>query len=84
MAAGLPVLASAVGALPSTIFDGETGALVPPGDPDALAAAIAALVRQPERLAAMGMAARARVLDLYGPERFAAAGASVLARLATL
>jgi glycosyltransferase involved in cell wall biosynthesis len=44
MAAGRPVVASAVGGLASTVIDGETGLLVPPGDPSALAAALERLL----------------------------------------
>jgi glycosyltransferase involved in cell wall biosynthesis len=44
MAAGRPVVASAVGGLASTVIDGETGLLVPPGDPAALAAALERLL----------------------------------------
>ena len=44
MAAGRPVIASAVGGLANTVIDGETGLLVPPGDPAALATAIERLL----------------------------------------
>jgi len=81
MAAGLPVLASAVGELRYSIVDGETGGLVPPGDSHALAAKLAALLQDPERLAAMGAAGRARVLDRFGKTAFAQAGAAVLERI---
>lgn len=81
MQAGLPVVASAVGELPGSILDGVTGWLVPPDDPDALAAALARALARPEALEAMGRAARARVLDRFGPDRFAAAGGAILARM---
>ena len=81
MAAGLPVLASAVGELRYSIIDGETGGLVPPGDPQALADRLAALLRDPSRLAAMGAAGRARVLDRFGGAAFAQAGSAVLERI---
>jgi glycosyltransferase involved in cell wall biosynthesis len=62
MACGLPVVANAAGALPEVVgSDGSTGRLVPPRDPGALAAAIADVLADPLRLAAMGRAARARV-----------------------
>ena len=83
MAAGLPVIASAVGELPNTILAGS-GVVVPPGDPAALAAAIEQLVSRPEFLAAIGAAARARVIDRFGPERYEAAGLAVVARLKAL
>ena len=83
MAAGLPVIASAVGELPNTILAGA-GVIVPPGDAAALAAAIEQLVSRPESLAAFGAAARARVLNRFGPERYEAAGLAVVARLKAL
>jgi glycosyltransferase involved in cell wall biosynthesis len=59
-AAGRPVVATAVGGVPEVVADGETGDLVAPGDPPALAAAILRLIRDPGLRAAMGAAARAR------------------------
>jgi len=61
MAAGRPVVASAVGPIPEIVVNGETGLLVPPGDPAALAGAIVRLLRDPDRAAAMGRAGRTRV-----------------------
>lgn len=59
-AAGLPVVASAVGQIPHLVHDGVTGLLVPPSDPEALATAVDALVRVPSRARRLGAAARAR------------------------
>ena len=69
MAAGLPVAASAVGGLLDLIEDGRTGLLVPPGDPEALAAALRSLIGSPERAAAIGAAARAEVRQRYSFDR---------------
>lgn len=81
MQAALPVVVSAVGELPHSVLDGETGLVAPPNDPAALAAALAALLAAPERLEAMGCAARRRVLDRFGSAAFEAAGAAILERL---
>ena len=56
---GRPVIATAVGGLPEIVRDGENGVLVPPGDPDALAAAMIGLLDDPQRSSAMGERARA-------------------------
>lgn len=61
MACGRPVIGSAVGGLTYTIKDGETGLLIPPRDPAALAAALKRLLSQPEVSTQMGLAARKRV-----------------------
>jgi glycosyltransferase involved in cell wall biosynthesis len=69
MAAALPVVATAVGGVPEVVLDGETGGLVPPGDPAALARAIAGLLRVPERARRLGAAGRERVARLFTVER---------------
>ncbi|MDB5738822.1 MAG: group 1 glycosyl transferase [Sphingomonas bacterium] len=81
MQAGLPVIASAVGQLPYSIAQGESGLTVPPGNPRALADALAALLAAPERLGAMGERARRDVLERFGSARFEAAGLAILDRL---
>lgn len=60
MAAGTPVVASRAGGIPEVVADGETGLLVPPGDPDALARALATLIDDPHRRRQLGAAARLR------------------------
>lgn len=81
MQAGLPTLVSAVGELPHSVRDGETGLVIPPEDPDALAQALIWLLSHPERLGGMGEAARARVLDRFGADAFDRAGAEIYQRL---
>jgi glycosyltransferase involved in cell wall biosynthesis len=81
MLAGLPVVASRVGQLPHSIREGETGALVPPGDPQALADALARLLADPGRLSAMGATARAETIERFGPAPFEAGGQAILERM---
>lgn len=61
MAAGRPVVATRVGGNPEVIVDGETGLLVPPKNPQALAEAVLRLLRDRELARRLGEAARRRV-----------------------
>lgn len=71
MSAALPVVASRVSGIPEVVVDGETGWLVPPEDPPALAAALAALLDDSAERTRRGAAGRARCAELYRPERAA-------------
>jgi glycosyltransferase involved in cell wall biosynthesis len=84
MQAGLPVLASAVGGTASSIREGETGWLVPPGDPVRLADGLAQMLSNPQQLAAMGKAARETVFDRFGEGHFNAVAGSIFERLDVL
>jgi glycosyltransferase involved in cell wall biosynthesis len=64
-AVGTPVVASTVGGSPELVRDGETGRLVPPGDPRALAGAILDLVNDPARAEAFGRAGARLVSARY-------------------
>jgi L-malate glycosyltransferase len=65
MAAGLPVVATRVGGSPEIVVDGETGLLVPPGEPDVLAHALTELTADRARARAMGLAGRRRVCERF-------------------
>jgi glycosyltransferase involved in cell wall biosynthesis len=59
MSAGLPVVATAVNAVPDVVVAGETGLLVPPGMPEVLSRALGYLLRNPDEAARLGAAGRA-------------------------
>lgn len=63
MAAGKPVVGTAVSGLPLAILPGETGLLVPEKDPRALAAAVSELLAQPQRARELGLRGRRRVIE---------------------
>jgi glycosyltransferase involved in cell wall biosynthesis len=65
MAAGLPVVATRVGGLPELVVPGETGWLVPPGDPAALAAALRGLLADPGTREAFGRAGHRRAARCF-------------------
>ena len=69
MAAGLPVVATAVGGTPEVVLDGITGLLVPPRDPQALAEGILRLLRDPDLRQRMGGAGRERVAAHFSVEQ---------------
>ncbi|MCX4538319.1 glycosyltransferase [Streptomyces sp. NBC_01669] len=64
-ACGTPAVGTAVGGLPFTVADGETGLVVPPRDPEALAAALRTLLTDGELADRMGRAGRRRVVEKY-------------------
>jgi glycosyltransferase involved in cell wall biosynthesis len=64
-AAGVPVVATAVGGTPEVVDDGENGRLVPPGDPEALALTIAEALRDGAARQAMGERGKRLVLDRF-------------------
>jgi glycosyltransferase involved in cell wall biosynthesis len=68
-AAGVPVVATPVGGIRETVVDGETGLLVPPRDPAALAAAIRRLLDDPDLARRLADEARRRVRERYSERR---------------
>jgi glycosyltransferase involved in cell wall biosynthesis len=65
MACGTPVVGHNVGGIPEMVRHGETGLHVPPGDAAAMAGAIASLLGDPPRLAAMSANCRRLVMEEY-------------------
>ncbi len=63
LASARPVVASDIGGLADTVLDEKCGLLVPPGDPEALASALARLLNDPALLTRLGEAGPARVDD---------------------
>ena len=68
MASGAALVAARAGAAEAVVTDGETGILVPPGDIDALVAALEPLMREPARAAELGRRARQRALAAFSVE----------------
>lgn len=83
MAAGLPLVASAVGGLPELVQDGKTGWLASAAAPVKLAARLAELIQDGERRQAMGEAGRARVLKEFSIGRMVEQTIAVYDRLCT-
>jgi len=71
MFAGRPIVASAVGDVPVALANGVAGLLVPPGDPAALAVAIARVLASPFEAKHLGCSAQIRAAAEYGVRRMA-------------
>lgn len=69
MACGLPAVATDVSGIPELVEDRRSGRVVPPGDPQALASALAELASEPDTAAALGRRARERVLEVFDARR---------------
>lgn len=69
MAAGLPVVATRVGGMPEAVQEGETGYLVPPSSPEALADALRTVLGAPDRGRSLGRAGWDRVKSEFSVER---------------
>ena len=82
MACGTPVVGSAVGGIKYTVRDGQTGFLVPPRDPAALAGRLAVLARDPALARRMGHRARLRAVANFTWARVAEQVAHVYAEVA--
>lgn len=72
LASGTPLVSTAAGGIAAVVEDGRTGMIVPERDARALAAALAALMRDPGRGASLGQAGRALVEGRFGWEHAAA------------
>lgn len=83
MAVGAALVASRAGAAEIVVEDGVTGVLTPPGDVDALVAALEPLMRDPAAASAMGVRARARVLEKFSLDAEAAGIAAVYRTFST-
>jgi glycosyltransferase involved in cell wall biosynthesis len=72
MATALPVVASRVGGVPQLVLDQQTGLLVNPSDPEALADALSAYIRDPHLRTQHGAAGRAYILAHYSIDEMVA------------
>jgi glycosyltransferase involved in cell wall biosynthesis len=80
-AAGRPAVACTITGNAEIVVEGETGLLVPPADPEALANALQSLLADPARRLAMGAAARRRAEAWFGQERMVAENVAVYDRI---
>jgi L-malate glycosyltransferase len=81
LASGRPVVATAVGGVPSVVRDGETGVLVGAGDAASFAAGIESLLDDPARAAELGRKGQELVLSEYGLEAMVRAVEAVYAEV---
>lgn len=70
MASGCPVIASTAGAAPEAVADGETGLLVPPGDVDAVTAALDQVLGNSKVRNQMGLAGRRQVEQYFAMDKY--------------
>jgi glycosyltransferase involved in cell wall biosynthesis len=82
MACEKAIVATRAGGIPEVVDDGNTGRLVPPRDPRAMADAIIELLSDSDRRRAMGAAGLQRLLERFTVERMVAGTAAVYARVA--
>lgn len=69
MAAGLPVIVTSVGGMPEVVNYGHAGLIIPPEDPEELAAAILDLIASPDLAETLGREARERVESTFTEQR---------------
>jgi acetyltransferase-like isoleucine patch superfamily enzyme/glycosyltransferase involved in cell wall biosynthesis len=74
---GKPAIVTRVGALPDVVHNGENGLLIPPNDPEALAAAVCYLLEHPDEAKRMGRNAKAMMAQAHSMEHVAEIQASV-------
>jgi starch synthase len=82
MACGTAVVASRVGGIPEVVANDETGLLVPPDDPPALADGLNTLLHEPDRARWMGQQGRKRAIADFGWQAIAVQTAALYAELA--
>jgi D-inositol-3-phosphate glycosyltransferase len=82
MACGKPVVGSRVGGIKMSVADGETGYLVPPRDPKAVAERVRRLLSDPALQLRLGRAARRRIEEHYTWERVATLAADAFSEVA--
>ena len=81
MACGTAVVGSRTGGIPEVVAEGETGLLVPVGEPEPLAEALNTVLRDPDRADAMGQAGRKRAISEFGWPAIAAQTADLYTEL---
>ena len=79
--AGLAVIASRAGGMPEAVLDEQTGLLIPPGDAQALMAAMERLLSDPALAGEYGAAGRCRMADEFSIAAMAAGNLTVYRRL---
>ena len=83
MALGRPIVATAVGGVPTVIRDNDTGVLVPPADPEALATGVVELLADRSRAAELGRNAKHLVESEFSLEGMVAAVEAVYRQVLT-